>query len=166
MDVADLPALWGHRTGQTLHRSDAVGRRVTYYGPGSQIVSWIYVTQDVFIYPNEAESHNGFETLVDEAIPADYASEWPRPPDLDFSGHADELAVGCRSGRVDDIPLRSCHMIARYGDMTMWVTANVFDDRWITMPQFGRLLERLDAKLESARKAPESAAYGPHAVSG
>jgi hypothetical protein len=40
--------------------------------------------------------------------------------------------------------------MARYDDVVMTLYANVFEDRWLTMAQFKRLLERVDARVNSS----------------
>ena len=53
---------------------------------------------------------------------------------------------------ADGIPMRSCRVVARYGGLVSTPYANVFEDRWLTMPQFRRLVERFDQRLVDAQQ--------------
>jgi len=49
------------------------------------------------------------------------------------------------------IYLRRCVIVARYDDMVTILYGKVFKDRWMTMAQFRRLLERVDKHMNDAR---------------
>ncbi len=151
MDATDLPFGWGHRWSDSIKTPDGFGQRVTYYGANPRSQPYVNVSQRLVYYRTVAYSQAAYLAAVAEAIPAAYADKWVRPPELDFPGRADEMTIACLPGRMEGIYLRSCRFIARYDDVVMIVYANVFEDRWLTMAQFRRLVERVDARVNSTR---------------
>ncbi len=151
MDATDLPFGWGHRWSDSIKTPDGFGQRVTYYGANPRSQPYVNVSQRLVYYRTVAYSQAAYLAAVAEAIPAAYADKWVCPPELDFPGRADEMTIACLPGRMEGIYLRSCRFIARYDDVVMIVYANVFEDRWLTMAQFRRLVERVDARVNSTR---------------
>jgi hypothetical protein len=149
MDATDLPFGWGHRWSDSIKTPDGFGQRVTYYGANPRSQPYVNVSQYLVYYRTVAHSQAAYRVAVTEAIPAAYADKWVRPPELDFQGRADEMTIACLPGRMEGIYLRSCSFIARYDDVVMTVYADVFEDRWLTMAQFKRLLKRVDARVNS-----------------
>ncbi len=149
VDATDLPLGWGDRRSTVPEVSNATARSITYYaiGPGTPYVN---VGQRILIYPSEDASKAAFQDTVAQTIPAAYEDEWVTPPELTFAANADEIRVACLSGFVNGIPHRTCSMIARYGDMLTHLHGNVFEDRWLTMEQFRRLVQQVDAKMYRA----------------
>jgi len=151
IDATDLPFGWGHRASYAVDEFGGVGRVIMYSGANPRSKPFVSVSQYIIIYPDEQQSSTAYDTAVAEAIPAAYADKWVHPPELDFQGHADEMVIACLPGRVGGFYLRSCKVIARYGDMVMRLYGNVFEDRWLTMVQFRRLVERVDKHMNDAR---------------
>jgi hypothetical protein len=149
MDATDLPFGWGHRWSDSIKTPDGFGQRVTYYGANPRSQPYVNVSQYLVYYRTVEHSRAAYQAAVAEAIPAAYADKWIRPPELDFTARADEMTIACLPGRMEGIYLRSCSFIARYADVVMTVYANVFEDRWLTMAQFRRLVERVDARVNS-----------------
>ncbi|MFZ2618471.1 MAG: hypothetical protein WA077_21005, partial [Anaerolineae bacterium] len=67
----------------------------------------------------------------------------------------------CNPGVLNDIPVRTCRVTARYGDLVTTIRAQIFEDRWLTMAQFRHLLERVDAKMEAIREPQGEATPTP-----
>jgi len=155
MDATDLPFGWGHRWSDSIKTTDGFGQRVTYYGANPRSQPYVNVSQRIVYYRTVAQSQAAYQAAVAQAIPAAYADKWVRPPELDFPSRADEMTIACLPGRMEGIYLRSCSFIARYDDAVMILYANVFEDRWLTMAQFRRLLERVDKRMDDGR-VPQS----------
>ncbi len=155
MNATDLPFGWGRPWDDSIKTSDGFGQRVTYYGANPRSQPYVNVSQRIVYYRTVAQSQAAYQAAVAEAIPAAYADKWVRPPELDIHGRADEMTIACLPGRMEGIYLRSCSFIARYDDAVMILYANVFEDRWLTMAQFRRLLERVDKRMDDGR-APQS----------
>lgn len=149
VDATDLPFGWGDRRSTAAEVPGAIGRNITYYaeGPGR---SYVNVGQQMMIYPDESAARLAYETIVAESFPAEYADRWLTPPELEFQGRSDQMKIACLSGAINGIPFEGCSVVARYKDMVMDLTANVFENRWLTMEQFRRLVERVDAKMYRA----------------
>ncbi len=147
LNATDLPFGWGHPWDNTITEPDGYGLQVVYYGANPRSQSYVNVNQRLVYYRTAESSQAAYQAAVAEAIPASAAHKWVRPPELDFTAHADEVTIACLPGRMEGIYLRSCSFIARYDDVVMTVYANVFEDRWLTMAQFKRLLERVDARV-------------------
>jgi len=155
MNATDLPFGWGHRWSDSIETSDGFGQRVTYYGANPRSQPYVNVSQYLVYYRTVEHSRAAYQAAVAEAIPTAYADKWVRPPELDIHGRANEMTIACLPGRMEGIYLRSCRFIARYDDAVMTLYANVFEDRWLTMAQFRRLLERVDKRMDDGR-APQS----------
>lgn len=151
MNATDLPFEWGHRWSDSIKGPDGYGLRVVYYGADPRGQSYVNVSQDLVYYRTVELSQVAYRVAVAAAIPAAYANEWVRPLELDFVARADEMTIACLPGRINGIYHRSCKVVARYDDAVMTLYANVFEDRWLTMMQFRRLLERVDARINSIR---------------
>ncbi len=149
VDATDLPFGWGDRRSTAAEVPGAIGRNITYYaeGPGR---SYVNVGQQMMIYPDESAARLAYETIVAESFPAEYKDQWLTPPELEFQGRSDQMKIACLSGAINGIPFEGCSFVARYKDMVMDLTANVFENRWLTMEQFRRLVERVDAKMYRA----------------
>ncbi len=151
MNATDLPFGWGRPRDASIKSPDGYGLRVVYYGADPHGQSYVNVSQDLMYYRTVALSQAAYRAAVAEAIPAAYANKWVRPPELDFTARADEMTIACLPGWINDIYHRACKVIARYDDVVMTLYANVFEGRWLTMAQFRRLLERVDARVNSIR---------------
>ncbi len=151
LNATDLPFGWGHRWSDSIKSPDGYGLRVVYYGADPRSQSYVNVSQRLVYYRTVELSQAAYQAAIAEAIPAAAAHKWVRPPELNFTAHADEITVACLAGRINGIYHRACSYIARYDDVVMILYANVFEDRWLTMTQFRRLLERVDARVNSTR---------------
>ena len=149
VDATDLPFGWGDRRSTAAEIPGAIGRNITYYaeGPGR---SYVNVGQQLIIYPDKSAARLAYETIVAEAFPAVYADRWLTPPELEIGGRSDQMKIACLSGSINGMPFKGCRAIAQYSDMVMYLSGNVFEDRWLTMEQFRRLVERVDAKMYRA----------------
>ena len=151
MDATDLPFGWSRRsTGVPQDQMGGIARYRDYQGPPRYAIPFVRAGQIIYLYTNETESCAAYKVLVAENIPPKYADKWPKPLELDFPVRADEITVGCISAIMDDIPAKTCVVIARYGDLVTVVDGQVFEYRWLTMAQFRRLLERVDRRMTNA----------------
>jgi hypothetical protein len=153
MDATDLPFGWSRRsTGVPQDQMGAIARYRDYQGPPRYAIPFVRAGQIIYLYANETESRAAYKELVAENIPPASANKWPWPPELSFPTHADEITVGCMVWVIDNIPNKACSVIARYGDLVTVVDGQVFEDRWLTMAQFRRLLERVDVRMQTIRQ--------------
>jgi len=149
VDATDLPFGWGDRRSTAAEVPGAIGRNITYYaeGPGR---SYVNVGQQMMIYPDEDAARSAYEEIAAQSFPAEYSDRWLTPAELEFEGRSDQMKIACLSGSINGMPFSGCSVVARYKDMVMDLTANVFENRWLTMEQFRRLVERVDAKMYRA----------------
>ncbi len=150
MNATDLPFGWGRPWDDSIKTTDGFGQLVIYYGADPRSQPYVNVSQRLVYYRTVEYSRVAYQAAVAEAIPAAYADKWVRPPELDFAARADEMTIACLPGRINGIYHRACSFIARYDDVVMILYANVFEDRWLTMAQFRRLVERVDARVNWA----------------
>ncbi len=163
LDMADLPFGW--RRESTGVPQDLAGGSVARYrdyrGPESTPI-FVRAGQSIALYASEAESAAAYRAAAREMIPAGYEDQWPRPPELDFATQADAITVGCSvAGVFGGIPAHTCRVVARYGKLVTTLDGQVFEERWLTMAQFRRLLERVDAKMATVREPQGSDAPTP-----
>ena len=149
VNATDLPFGWGHRASSIPELPGAVGRSVSYLGADAGS-SFVNVRQRVFIFPTDRNSAAGYDQVVSQSIPEQYADRWILPPELDIETQADQLTVRCLAGSANGLPIQTCVAIGQYGDMLSELSGNIFDDRWLTMDQFRRVLERVDARMYQA----------------
>jgi hypothetical protein len=161
IDGTDLPFGWGYRSGKPLDVPGGYGQDVGFHGADPAKYPFVLVTQTLEIYPDETASRVAYQIWVDRAIPPAYVDVWVQPPELDFRGNADEMKIACMSVHINSIPTQSCKVTARYGKLVTTLWGNVFEDRWLTMPQFRRLVERLDQRMQAARAVTLTPTPGP-----
>jgi hypothetical protein len=151
MTPADLPAGWSHRRDADRNNLGGVGRLVIYFGDDPDRQPLVRVNQTIVIYAGEAEAKAAFQTEAEQEFPPKYANDWKRPPELRAPRQADAAELRCLPLSVNDQPAQMCVLLARYGDMLTVLSAPIFEDRWITMPQFAQLVDRIDEHMQSAR---------------
>ena len=156
IDGTDLPFGWGYRSGKPLEVPGGYGQDVGFHGADPAKYPFVLVTQTLEIYPDETASRTAYQAWADRAIPSAYADVWVRPPELDYRGNADEIKIACMSMHDNGIPTQACKVTARYGELVTTLWANVFEDRWLTMSQFRRLVERLDQRMQAARVSAQT----------
>lgn len=149
VDATDLPFGWGDRRSTAAAVQGGIGRNITYYAEGPSR-SYVNVGQQMMVYPNEDAARSAFEKIVAQSFPAEYSDRWITPAELEFEGRSDQMKIACLSGSINGMPFSGCSVVARYKDMVMDLTANVFENRWLTMEQFRRMVERVDAKMYRA----------------
>lgn len=157
INATDLPLNYAQARFTDIEDPVGVGRAVTYHGANPVTQSWVNVSQFIVVFPDAESSIAGYERYLAKAIPPAYADSWPMPPELeDLEARADQLAGGCYSVQIDDLPMRGCRIVGRYGTVVTELYANVFEDRWLTMAELRRLLERADARLAAARDSDQN----------
>ncbi len=158
LDATDLPFGWRREsTGVPQDLTDGIiARYRDYRGPESTPI-FVRIGQSIALYQSEEDSKHAYEALKAKVIPAEYRDKWSEPEELRDVLQADESIIGCSEGQIDNIPHRLCGVVARYGSLVTVVRTLVFQDRWLTMAQFRRLLERVDAKMAAIREPGSSA---------
>lgn len=149
VDGTDLPFGWGDQRITVTEVPGAIGRNAAYYAEGVGR-SYVNVSQQMRIYPDENAAQLAYEEIVAQAFPAKSADRWLTPAELQFTGRADQMKIACLSGLINEMPFEACSVVARYGEMVMHLMGNVFENRWLTMEQFRRLVERVDVKMYQA----------------
>jgi len=153
MDATDLPFGW--RRESTGVPQDLVGGIMARYRDYRGSVNtpiFVRAGQSIALYASVGESEAAFQRATAEMFPAGYEDQWPHPPELNFTTHADVIRVGCSDGVFNGIPVHTCRIVARYDKLVTTLRGQVFEDRWLTMEQFRHLLERVDAKMEKIRE--------------
>lgn len=154
LDGTDLPSGWGYRSSKLLEVAGGYGQIVGFHGADPARYSFVLVSQTLEIFADIPASRAAFASRVERALPPAAAEAWIVPPELRFGKAADESRIACMAVEADSIPMRSCRAVARYGRIVMTVYGNIFQDRWITMPQFQRLLESLEQRAREASGGP------------
>jgi hypothetical protein len=152
MSSADLPPGWGHRRDAGADDLGGLGRLVVYYSGGPDGQALANVNQVIVIYASEADATAAFRSQMPRNIPPAYSAEWKRPAELLAPRQADQAEWGCLPLSIGGARSQRCVVLARYGDMLMILNGQVFEDRWMTMPQFAHLVERIDEHMQSARR--------------
>jgi hypothetical protein len=146
----DVPAGWGHRDASIIDLANAEGRSISYYGVSRRDSPWIKVTQRIYLFSSVELAVQGFEEQAKLNIPAESAHKYVFPSELESHYQADQMQVGCLPSRINGIPSLVCKVTARYEDMLILIYANVFEDRWLTMADFRRVLEAMDRRAVAA----------------
>ncbi len=156
----DLPFGWSRSLSYPADIPGAFGRLVTFYGANMDTHPFVNVNQTIYIYDSEAASRADYSTRVADGFPAGFPDLWKPVTDLDLPQQADEAKLACHSGFANDIPMRTCVLVARYGSAIMNLQGNIFEERWMTVSQFQVVIDRLDAKMALIR-APLNGALTP-----
>lgn len=154
MDGTDLPSGWGYRSSKRLEVAGGYGQIVGFHGADPARYSFVLVSQTLEIFGDIPASRATFASRVERALPPAAAEAWAVPTELRFGSAADESRIACMAVEANGIPMQSCHAVARYGRIVMTVYGNIFQDRWLTMPQFQRLLELLEQRAGEASGGP------------
>jgi hypothetical protein len=156
----DLPFGWSRSLDYTHDVSGAFGELVTFYGADMDTDSFVNVSQIIYIYDSEAASRADYATRVTDGFPAGVPDLWKPPADLIPPQQADEAQLACKFNTINDIPIWTCVVVARYGSAIMELQGHIFEERWMTVPQFQVVIDRLDAKMALIR-APLDGALTP-----
>ena len=149
--ASDLPPGWqrdrGGR-GRFDHESEGIiSRFVVFLQAPERQGAGAPVWQELIDYPNTNQAADAFAGIVRIEIPD---NGWTWPEQVDFPYRADKLEVAC-------VPQPSspettwCTSIAQYGNYISVIYANVFEEQWLTMEDFERLLVAADARLAGAK---------------
>jgi hypothetical protein len=155
LQTAELPGWWDSTWRWEVDVPGAIARRGAFQRLGDGAQGWMKVSQTVAVYPTVAQSRTGYDERVQHSFPGPggpWASTWFEPPGLAFANAADQLSAACMPVTINEAPLLTCCVVARYGDMVTEVWANVFPDDWLTMPQFRAVLERVNQRMRSVRQ--------------
>ena len=118
---------------------------VTRYYYGTRDKTWVNVSQQLIIYKNTEWAAEAYREEL-----ASFNPSWLVPADLSFSGRADDLYIACIPARINGIKVRSCEVVGRYEDTLSILLANVFEEQWLTMPDFRRVLEGMDTRVAAS----------------
>jgi hypothetical protein len=112
----------------------------------------VSANQLIVIYKDDQAAAAAYQTKLPVYIPPAYAKQYGHPAGLRAPKHAEESALYCHALVISDQPAQACVVLARYGDMFAAITATVYDNRWMTMPEFAHLVDRVDEHMQSARR--------------
>ena len=140
---ADLPSGW--RRGGT-HEEQSPGAivalTVPYYGSQDRSQSWVKVSQQLIIYPDEETALAAYQAELSTFNPA-----WISPPGLEFTGQADEMYIACVPGSINGLRNYACEAVGLYSDTLSILRGLVFEERWLTMADFEAVLEAMDRRV-------------------
>lgn len=148
----DLPRGWRYAGGEIEDVPGGEARLFWFYGPPGEDKPWVKVVQELVLYPSFSAADSAYEEWVDTYIPPVSRDKWVQPSVLKFQSQADHMVVACLSGYVNEMHHYACSAIGRYGNVVVVLLANVFDDRWLTMADFRRVLEAMDWRIVAAQK--------------
>jgi len=156
----DLPFGWSRSLDYTHDVPGAFGESVTFYGANMDTYPFVNVGQIIYIYDSEAASRADYATRIADGFPAGVPDLWKPVTDLTLPQQADEAKLACHSGFANNIPMRTCALVARYGSAILNLQGNIFEERWMSVSQFQVVIDRLDAKMALIR-APLDGALTP-----
>ena len=142
---ADLPAGW-RLAGESYDDIPGALTAFTVAYNGAPGKSWVKVSQQVTIYPNVTSAAMAYQETLQS-----FSKSWISPPGLTFTGNADEMYITCIPAYIDGLHIYSCVAVGLYGDTLSTLWANVFEEQWLTMGDFEKVLEAMDRRvLESS----------------
>jgi hypothetical protein len=145
----DVPDGYVRQTAQVRELLGVEGRLFYFLGAGRQ-QRWVAVSQEVYVFDNPDLAKHAFEERLATMIPSRSADKHVYPSVLLFPHQADQLQGGCLPSNINGIESNSCVVVARYDDMVIMLVANVFEDRWLTITDFRRVLEAMDRRAVAA----------------
>lgn len=150
IQLEDLPPGWRSEIPHIENVPGAESRIFGFVGTNDPDLTWIRVTEMLFVFEDEKRALSHYQEQVVEYIPPHATDSWKHIPELDFSHHADEIKVACLPGYINGKHHFACSAIARYQNVVIVILGNVFDDRWLTMVEFRAVLEAMDRRIVAA----------------
>ena len=137
----EIPAAW--RTESTFWDGESLG--VAYRTQPRQ--TGIALSQFVTFYSTTLLAEQAYSRTLDKYFPPEYIKDWKDAPELVFPYHADALKVACLASRLNGIPFQACRSLARYKQLIVMTFGNVFEDKWLTMADYRKMLEAVDRRV-------------------
>ena len=140
----DLPPGWVRLGGSFPEVEGAVAHLVAY-SPEPD-VSWKAISHRIAIYPDESAAIRAYPTWEEWFTLAMQAVE---PGTFRPLSSSDEYRFEYLDVNINGQPVRSFTYLQRHKNMIILVLVNI-DNDYITLEEFIQVLEKLDAKLQTA----------------
>ncbi len=59
------------------------------------------------------------------------------------------MKIACIDSNINGVPFKGCRAIARYQNVIVITSGNVFEDQWLTMDGYRQMLETVDRRVTS-----------------
>lgn len=154
IDPEDLPPGWYWKSTEVEEVPGGVGRFTRFYHSSARNLRVVHLSETVLVYPDVAAAQQGYKNQVETYFPPG-SKRWQEMPRLQFPHHAEEAKTACqdlyfREASGEIYHHYACTYVARYRRVVIVVLGNVFDDRWLTMPEFREVLIAADRKAARA----------------
>jgi len=150
----DLPPGWYWEGTEVKEVPGGEGRFTWFYHISARHLQVVHLSETVLVYPDEAAAQQGYRSQLDTYFPPG-SKGWQEIPMLQFPHHAEEAKTACLELYFREVSGEvyhhyACTYIARYRRVVIIVLGNVFDDQWLTMPEFREVLIAADRKAARA----------------
>lgn len=108
---------------------------------------WLTIAQLFGVYRTEVQATEVYSQWLEAYFPSTTSNQWLFAPDLSFGQYASQSWIACLSLSINFMPMRTCTGIARYENLVVMITGNVFEDRWLTAQGFSKTLMAADRRI-------------------
>jgi hypothetical protein len=143
----DLPSGWRLDFTQPVTKYQVPGKIFYYYNTSARELLWVNISQELLAYPTAEVAKQTYDNRATLDFKANTPDFWKEVPELNFLGHADQLKTACTSVSIDETPVLTCKVLARYQNLIVDVMADVLQDKWLTIPQFKSVLQATDQRI-------------------
>jgi RHS repeat-associated protein len=103
----------------------------------------------VVVYSTTLLAQQAYPRVLDTYFPPHAADEWKTMPELTIPHHAEEMKMACIDSNINGIAFKGCRSVARYQNVIVITSGNVFEDQWLTMDGYRQMLETVDRRVTS-----------------
>ena len=148
----DVPSGYVRQPSSQVSYDSGVGRQFVFYGADLER-TWVNLVQDVVVFPSSMTAQAYFSTKIDDLERASLSDSFS-PFANNLLSHADVAYTRC-DRRVDLVTettgsqwrFQYCVALAVYGDTLIYITGNIFPERYMNLDSFGSVLRAVDAKF-------------------
>ena len=143
----EIPQGW--RAGGTeIHNiPKAEGRFAWFYNVSAKDLHWVNFSEAPRIYTSSNEAAQAYNEQVQIAFPAKYSDDLKPVPEFEPPLHAETIKSACLPMSVNDLPVLSCTVVARYQNVVVEVYGNIVEGHWLTMSDFQDVVAAVDQRI-------------------
>ena len=152
LTLEDVPSGYVQIPSQPVSYDDGNGRQFVFIGAGSES-PWVHLVQSVVVFPSITAAHAYFLAEISDLERASLSDSFS-PFANNLLSHADVAYTRC-DRRVDLVTeptgsqwrFQYCVALAVYDDTLIYITGNIFPERYMNLDSFGSVLRAVDAKF-------------------
>ena len=154
LTLEDVPKGYVQRYSIPVTYDEGTGRTFVFSGAGVE-ETWVNLVQNVVLFPSSATAQKYFTTEIADLERASLSDSFS-PFEENLLAHADVAYTQC-DRRIDTLTETTgkqwrsqfCVALAIYDDTLVYITGNIFPEKYMDLDSFGSVLRAVDAKFVS-----------------